>query len=135
MKDNINSHKVTQSSSITININENNSIKTITHHISPVNSILLLKDHRIASCSNDKTIGIYAPSKDYHCEQMIKRHNYRFNSICEIEDGNIVSCLWDQSIMIGDYTIKKAHENWINKVITLSNNRIASCSEDGTRKI
>ena len=37
--------------------------------------------------------------------------------------------------MIGDYIIKNAHEYWILKVITLPNNRIASCSNDKTIKI
>ena len=37
--------------------------------------------------------------------------------------------------MIGDYTIKNAHDDCITKVITLPNNRIASCSKDMTIKI
>ena len=37
--------------------------------------------------------------------------------------------------MIGDYTINNAHYNFIFKVITLPNNRIASCSNDETIKI
>ena len=37
--------------------------------------------------------------------------------------------------MIGDYTIKYAHDGWVDKVITLPNNRIASCSVDNTIKI
>ena len=37
--------------------------------------------------------------------------------------------------MIGDYTIKNAHDSWIWKVITLPNNRIASYSVDKTIKI
>ena len=41
----------------------------------------------------------------------------------------------DKSIIIGNYTIKKAHNKYINKVIALPNNRIASCSDDNTIKI
>ena len=63
------------------------------------------------------------------------RHSYYINSICQLDDGTIVSCSWDKSIIIGDYTIKNAHNDWINKVITLPNNRIASCSDDNTIKI
>ena len=37
--------------------------------------------------------------------------------------------------MIGDYTIKNAHNSFILKVITLPNNRIASSSIDKTIKI
>ena len=37
--------------------------------------------------------------------------------------------------MIGDYTINNSHDGWINKIIGLPNNRIASCSWDKTIKI
>ena len=115
-----------------INIEE---VKTITDHSSYVTSLLLLKDGRVASCSYDKTIRIYDPSNDYHCDQVIKRHSNYITSICELADGTIVSCSWDKSIIIGDYTIKDAHDYYICKVITLPNNRIASCSFDNTIKI
>ena len=72
---------------------------------------------------------------DYKCTQVIERHTKGITSICEVDDGTIVSCSWDQSIMLGDYTINNAHDDWIYKVITLPNNRIASSSEDKTIKI
>ena len=65
---------------------------------------------------------------------MIKRHSGDITSICQLDDGTIVSCSL-YAIMIGDYTIKNAHDNLIMKVITLPNNRIASCSADKTIKI
>ena len=37
--------------------------------------------------------------------------------------------------MIGDYTSKNAHDDWIFKVIAIPNNRMASCSDDATIKI
>ena len=37
--------------------------------------------------------------------------------------------------MIDDYIIEKVHDNILYKVITLPNNRIASCSYDKTIKI
>ena len=110
-------------------------VKTITDHTASVYSLLRLKDGRVASCSYDKTIRIYDPFNDYHCDQVIKRHCYCIYSICELDNGTIVSCSWDKSIIIGDYTIKDAHDGWIWKVITLPNNRIASCSFDNTIKI
>ena len=110
-------------------------IKTITGHTVYVNSLLHLKDGRVASCSDDNTIRIYDPSNDYHCVQVIERHSKGIESICQLDDGTIVSGSYDQSIMIGDYTIKSAHDGWIYKVITLPNNRIASCSKDMTIKI
>ena len=102
-------------------------VKTITDHAGSVYSLLHLKDGRVASCSYNNTIRIYDPSNDYHCDQVIERHSERITSICQLDDGTIVSCSNDKSIMIGDYTIKSAHNDWILKVITLPNNRIASC--------
>ena len=53
---------------------------TLTGHTNFVNSLLLLTDKRIASCSDDKTIRIYAPFNNYYCEQVLKRHSdYIFN--------------------------------------------------------
>ena len=109
--------------------------KTITDHTAGVNSLLRLKDGRVASCSSDNTIRIYKPSNDYHCDKVLRRHNNDIPSICELEDGTIVSCSYDKSIMIGDYTINNAHNDTIRKIITLPNNRIASCSNDKTIKI
>ena len=115
-----------------INIEE---VKCIKEHVNCVYSLLLLKDKRVASCSDDQTIRIFDPSNDYHCDQVINRHNGSIYSICQLDNGTIVSCSLDKSIMIGDYTIKNAHDNDILKVITLPNNRIASCSDDNTIKI
>ena len=109
--------------------------KCITDHTSSVFSLLLLKDKRIASCSRHYTIRIFDPSNDYHCDQVIERHSNSITSICELEDGTIVSCSADKSIKIGNYTISNAHDEWINKVITLPNNRIASSSDDSKIKI
>ena len=53
-----------------INSEEVKTTKIITENTA-VSSLLHLKDGRVASCSNDNTIRIYAPSNDYHCEQMI----------------------------------------------------------------
>ena len=110
-------------------------VKTITELTDSVKSLLHLKDGRIASCSNDNKIRIYDPSNDYHCVQVIERHSEGITSICQLDDGTIVSCSWDKSIMIGDYTINNVHDNIIWKLITLPNNRIASCSNDETIKI
>ena len=109
-----------------INIEE---VKTITAQTDCIYSLLYLKDGRVASCSRDSTISIYSPSKEYHCDKVINKNRGSIPSICELDDGIIVSCSSDGSIMIGDYTIKNAHNGWINKVIVLSNNRIASCSD------
>ena len=100
--------------------------KIIDNNSNRFNSLILLNDNRIASCSY-KEIRIYNPSNDYHCEQVIKRHNDWIYSICQLPNDDIVSCSNDKSIIIGDYTINNAHNDIIKKVITIPNNRIASC--------
>ena len=82
-------------------------IKTITDNTKEMTSLLVLLDKRIASSSMDGTIHIYNPSKDFNCDQ--SSHE-----------------------LISSY---KGHTNTINKVLSLSNNRFASCSDDLTIKI
>ena len=95
----------------------------------------MLRDKTIASSFGDKTTRIYAPSNDYKCIQEIKRYDNIITSICQLKDGTIITCSEDQSICIGDHKIINAHSQVINQVITLPNNRIASCSNDFTVKI
>lgn len=47
--------------------------KRINEHTDTISSLLLLNDGRIATCSD--SIRIYAPSKDYHCAQVIERQS------------------------------------------------------------
>ena len=75
-----------------INIKDIKCIKTITVHTDFVSSLLLLKNKRIASISGDRTIRIYASSNDYHCDQVIERHNNAITSLCELDDETTVSC-------------------------------------------
>ena len=117
------------------NIEKINTIKTITEYTDCLLSLFLLKDKRIAACSEYNTINIYNPINGYHCEEIINRHCQCINSICELEDGTIVLCSNDKSIIIGDYLIYNAHDGPILKVIALPDNRIASCSKDMSIKI
>ena len=108
-------------------------IKTIKAHSFRVKSLLLLRDHTIASCSYDKTIMIYNPNSNYKVEQVIQS-NY-INSMCQLEDGTIASCSKLGAVYIGEFAIENAHEQEVTKIISLPNNRIASCSFDKTIKI
>ena len=109
--------------------------KTINDHTLIVNSLIRLRDNRIASCSDDKTIRIYNPSNDFCCEKVITRNSYDIKSFCQLENGTFASASIDGSIIFEDYKINKAHTDWINKIISLPKNRIASCSTDKTIKI
>ena len=109
--------------------------QTINAHFDYVYSLIFLNDKKIASCSEDNTIRFYDPFNDFHCDQIMNRHNSGICSICQLDDGTMVSCSRDKTIIIGDYVIHKAHEKIIIKIITLPNDRIASCSWDNTIKI
>ena len=114
-------------------------IKTIKGHSDYFNSLLLLNDGRIVSCSNDKTIkvwNIYDISNDNQCDIVISDpHNDNINSLCLLAHGNIVSCSEDKSIKIWKINkdtyecllqINNAHNDSINKVVTLIDNQFAS---------
>ena len=119
--------------SYTVNFDNIIDIKTIQEHKKEVNSLLLLKNQKIASCSDDKTIKIFEPSNDYHFEQIQKTQCLK--SFCQLEDGTIITCSKDGSITIGEYLINYAHNDTINKIIPLPEHRIASCSNDKSIKI
>lgn len=119
-----------------INIDKLTCERTIAEHSDSVNSLLLLKDGtHIASCSLDKTIKIFDSANSYNCDLTMEGHTDKVVSICQLDEGNIVSCSDDKSIKIFIKTISNAHDDSINKVITLPNNRVASCSDDNTIKI
>ena len=119
-------------------------VKTITDHTSCVYSLFNLKDGRVASCSKD-TIRIYDPSNDYHCAQAFQRNYEDIGSICQLDDGTIVTSPYDPYYdpkMI-DYEIDDdieiyiddAYDKYIFRLIPLPDNRIASCSKSNTIKI
>ena len=121
-----------------------NNIKTINEHSHYIDSLLLLSDGRLASCSDDETIKIYDINNNYHCDITLEGHTDGVNYISQLDNNKLISCSRDKSIKIWsitqssyqcDYTINNAHNDWIFKVISLTNNRIASCSRDKTIKI
>ena len=60
---------------------------------------------------------------DYRCNQELTCHD-GIKSICVLDDGTIEFYLNEQSIAIGDYTIKNAHDGSLFNVFTLPNNII-----------
>lgn len=110
-----------------------------------VTAILLLKDGRIASSSDDKTIKIFDPNKDYNLDYIIPTNNSMIQYLTQLTNGHLVSCSYDCSIIFWsllktnykmEYTISQAHPNClINKVICLTKDRIASCSSEEKIKI
>ena len=127
-----------------VDINGINNIKTINEHSNYINSLLLLSDGRLASCSYDNTIKIYNINNNYHCDITLKGHTDCVYYISQLDNNKLISCSEDKTIKIWsitqssyqcDYTINNAHSKRIFKVISLTNNRVASCSADSTIKI
>ena len=128
---------------IICNIENITKIKTIKEHSKYVNALLLISDGRLASCSEDSTIKIYNRD-NYNCDITITEHTDYVIYISHFEYNKIISCCADRTINIWsisqssyqcDYTIKRAHYEWIYKVIPLTNYEIASCSADNTIRI
>ena len=120
-------------------------IKNIHSH-NDIWSPLILHDKRIATVSSDNSISIC--KIDYNNKtyiQEIKKtqaHSSSIFSICELNDGRLITCSIDMSIKIWN-----VHQNEIKllktlmassakssvwKVITLTHSRFASCSIDGS---
>ena len=100
------------------------------------NSLLLLQDKRIAVSGTSDVITIYDPAKNYQFEQkqMYKTsRDDQIYSLCQLKNGRLVCSSGNGSITIGAHVIKSAHIEKVNKVIILSNNRIASSSKDIVR--
>ena len=106
-----------------------------------INKLLLLNDGRLVSCSKDGLIRIH--KKDYldTIDLLLDIHNQKsITSICQLRNGRIVSSSEDNIIQIikllpnNDFDLEqtlKGHRDKINQIIELSNNRLASCGDDG----
>jgi len=106
-----------------------------------INKLLLLNDGRLVSCSKDGLIRIH--KKDYldTFDLLIDIHNQKsITSICQLKNGKIVSSSEDNIIQIikllpnNNFDLEqtlKGHKDKINQIIELSNDRLASCGDDG----
>lgn len=122
----------------------NRSIKD--QHKSWINSICLLKDKRLVSCSSDKSIIIY----DEKCPIRIENaHEKGVISLCVLKTGELVSSSFDNTIKIwrisGPGSSKiirflllqtlKGHNDAVHKVIELNDGKLCSCSLDKKIKL
>lgn len=116
--------------------------ESIRGHSSFVYCLLLLKDGRLASCSDDETIIVYNKS-NYDVDISMEGHEGTVWYITQLDNSDIVSCSIDCTIKIWEineltYQCKetlRGHSKSISKVITISENKIASSSDDKTIKI
>ena len=109
-------------------------MKTIYSHKGYVYCLNILRDGRLASCSDDKS------KNTFNCEITILGHTDDVFYFVEMKDGFLISCSGslDKSIRIwsisgnsykSEYIIENAHEYFIMKVIILSKNRFGSISK------
>ena len=120
-----------------------NAIKTIVNASTPISSILLMNDGRIAYTADYNEINIVYMNENFNCDLQIPL-NEAITCIAQLDNNRIVVSLKNFSIKIYSiakktyniaHSIDKAHPKMILKVIGLTNNRIASCSDDHTIKI
>lgn len=120
-----------------------NAIKTIVNASTPISAILLMNDGRIAYTADNNLINVVDIRNNFICDFSIPLSE-SVTYISQLDDEHIVVSLQDFSIKIFsfsknnfklEHSIDKAHSKWILKVIGLTQNRIASCSDDHTIKI
>ena len=125
------------------NISESKISNTLTVHKGEVNQIILLKDRRIASSSNDRSIIIYN-KENYTVELKIDNLEKEVFNIMQANNGYIIATLTSGSILIFKLTsltsyelIQKimAHNGYVRKMLELEDNKFISCSDDKTIKI
>ena len=118
-------------------------------HSSQILALIELKDKRIVTGSKDGSICISKinyDKKDWNIQTQVNNaHNDKIHSFCELIKKRFVSCGEDKLIKIWDYSTPstltnihniQGHTGGIVKVITLSEDRIASCSyNDDTVRI
>ena len=110
-------------------------LKTISSHLSDINSICFLNDGRLASASSDRTIKLFDLST-YENVLTLSGHCHAVTYITQIDNGDLVSSGYDGELKF--WSLKNAKEyktlhpskNLINKVIAHSPMQIIICSND-----
>ncbi len=124
------------------NIKNSKIYKTLDKHKDTVNQIILLKDGRIASSSNDQSILIYNKEMD-NVELTINLESNVLN-IMQSNDGYIFASLDSGSISIFKLNTLNSsqliesveeHKKLVSKIIQIKDGRFISCSYDKTIKI
>ena len=117
--------------------------KIIKEHTNYVNYLCELKDGRLASCSNDKSLNIYKKDS-YELQLSIKEHLNWVISFTQLNDGRIVTSSKDNTMkivkLLGEdkYQIEQTligHKNGVEKVIEIRQNELISVSCDKTMKV
>jgi len=143
LKDKLNKYKNKEIKNDNNNLYNNFDIKlkepihTLKNHTSNVNCLTILKDGRLVSGSNDKSIIIYN-KETYKCDLIIKEHNDDVYCITTLSSGVLASCSFDRTIKLfnikdKEYNILQTlnyHSSCVIKIIELKNKSLVSCSAD-----
>ena len=119
------------------NIKLKEPIHILNNHKDYIKCLSILKDGRLVSGSNDKSIIIYN-KKTYQPDLIIKEHNGYINYLTTISSGILASCSDDETIKLFNIKDNKYeilhtlnyHTNSVFKIIELKNKSLVSCSFD-----
>ena len=120
-----------------------NNFKILNYHTESINHLSVLKDGRLVSCSDDKSLNIYN-IKSYELLLSIKEHSNGILSFTQLNNGLIITCSKDKTMKVinlvndDNYEIKQTligHNNSVMKVIEIRNNELISISREQNMKI
>lgn len=115
-------------------------ISTLIGHINWVKCLILLKDGKLASGSEDKTIRLWN-TKSNECVGVFIGHGSCVNCLIELKDGKLASGSSDNTIKLWNLTTNKCvatltgHSSWVKCLIQLKDGRVVSGSSDKTIKL
>ena len=122
-------------------ISQRKNILTLKNHTEPVQCLLILKDGRLVSSSNDGLIIIY--KRNFEPDLILKIHKKEVYNIIQNHLNDIVSCSADKTINViqllkDTYNVKqtlRSHSNSIIHIQEFSNHNLFSSSTDLSIKI
>lgn len=109
-------------------------IKISNEDIKSMTPMLLLNDSRIAMIFNEKDIRILDPLNNFNCDIVLSGHLFLVSSLCQLDNGHLVSSSFDNSIIIWKLEkyayslvskISDIETNFTCYVLALSDNRFA----------
>ena len=115
----------------------NQCIRTLEGHRAQIQCMDVLSNGQLISCSNDSSFKLWNPS-DGTCLKTISGTN---STRLKVLSGNRVACGSLKKIHIWDLNEEKCittldgHDNWIQCILALPDETLASCSQDKTIKL
>ncbi|KAJ3231247.1 hypothetical protein HDU81_003902 [Chytriomyces hyalinus] len=116
----------------------NTCLKELTGHTQCVTGVQF-DEHKIVSCSLDRTIRIWSISRNFECLRTLEGH--RDGVVClHYVDELLASGSADASIRVwnilsGQFYTLRGHTDWVNKVVIYQKTQLFSCSDDRTVRL